>query len=187
MEKTKNLLKRSLIYLFLALPIINATLQPAALANHTNMNLGLSLYPSNASNLLGTTGYFLSFQMEQEGKWFRPTFGGQLELNSATTTLVFGQMQGGFQIAPAESKFIRPFIGAQAVLGWASYSVPLASYLGIIYGATISAGTEIRFSKKETAMALRILSQYRYTQGTIGGGITGNDLSAVQISIGVIF
>ena len=158
-----------------------------ASANQTHLDMGASLYSQSNSTLLSKTGYFMNFQVEKDGKWFRPTFGGQLELNSGANSLVFGHMLAGFQMAPSEAKVIRPYIGAQALLGWANFSMAEAAYIGLVYGGELSVGAEIRFSKKSTGTALRVSSQYRYTQGSIGGGLSGSDLSAVQIALGILF
>jgi hypothetical protein len=150
------------------------------------LSLGLSFFPQSAGATLGTTGYIAHFQVERKNTVFRPTYGGLIELDSSGSgRLIDVQMLGGFELVGA-SPYVKPFLGFNAAAGWGNLSNAAGSSNGIVYGAILSAGAELRLSDKDKGMGLRFSSQYRFLMGTIGT-VSGTDLSTVMVSAGFVF
>jgi hypothetical protein len=129
----------------------------------------------------------MQFQLEKKAGWIRPTYGGQLEFNFGGNRLYVGEILGGVHLMAPEMRYVKPFIEASGILGWAHFSTPTTGNLGAIFGFLISVGTDLCFSKKETSTGFRLLSSWRIPFGSIGGGLSGSDLSAFQLSIGHTF
>lgn len=169
----------------------------AQAASKSAFDFGINYYGTDSGkSLTGATGYYAHFQVKSGKKWLYPTFGATLEyasdnasLPSGTTpvTLMAGQIEGGLEILP-RTEYLKPFIGVQALLGWASLSDTGAqtSSLAITYGFSLSGGTEFRFSSKDDASGLRLRTGYRFMLGSLGG-VSGFQLNALQIGIGMVF
>ena len=152
------------------------------------LDLGLAFYQQEtASGLISQTGYFLRMQVEARENWFRPTYGATIEFSSASNRVFSGNMIGGVEIIGHKAPIFKPFVSFNADLGWASYANSDGTYNGILYGFVLSAGGEFRFKDADNASGLRLTSSYRYLVGTIGGGLSGSDLSVVMISFGYVF
>lgn len=161
-------------------PVLASNVQPS-------LSLGMSFFPQSSTGLTSETGYLILFQVEQRDKWIRPAYGGQLEFSSNGNMLIDGQMLGGVEVVANSALYVKPFVGAYGLFGWATLIEPSSTFVGLIYGALLSTGFEIRFSQKDRTSAVRIGSQWRFVSGTIGGGLTGADLNTFQITIGLTF
>jgi hypothetical protein len=156
----------------------------------SSINIGMSLFKQASDGFSNSSGQFLHFQVENHGRWLRPTYGAFVESSSGNNTLLDGQMLGGFTLVADTAQYVKPFLGLNGAFGWAFLRPGTpgdTSYIGLIYGFHFTAGAEIRLSKKETATALRIQTGWRYLMGQVGGGITGKNLNSVLFSLGLTF
>ncbi|MGZ3687749.1 MAG: hypothetical protein ACXWPM_06520 [Bdellovibrionota bacterium] len=152
------------------------------------LDAGVEFFPSITNGPVGNLGEFLHFQVESREHWFRPNFSAQLEVDFGTNNhLINGYAMGGFELIADSADYIKPFIGVNGVFGWANYFTTNQTFVNILYGFSVDAGTEIRFSPRATSKGLRITTGWRSLWGTVGGGVMGQDLNAVSISLGITF
>ncbi|MCC7440971.1 MAG: hypothetical protein IT285_05035 [Bdellovibrionales bacterium] len=166
-------------------------------ASNSAFDIGINYYGSDVGkSLTGATGFFLHFQVKSGRNWIYPTFGASLETMSGNASLpggtqnaslLAGQIEGGVEVLPATA-YVNPFIAVQGLLGWASLSLPDADTrsLALAYGFVVSGGTEIRFSAKEDAKGIRLRTAFRFLTGNLAG-ISGFQLNALQVGIGMVF
>jgi hypothetical protein len=159
-----------------------------ASTNTSVLNLGMSYFQQPVGGLLSTSGYFLYFQVNARDTWLRPSYGGIVEYNGGVNRLIDGMMTLGIEAMSVNAHYVRPFLGGSALIGWANFaSADTSTYVNLIYGGLLSSGVEIRFSDQNWKTGLRITTQYRYVTGSIGGGLSGSDLKAFLISLGLSF
>lgn len=161
---------------------------------------GMNYYGSDAGkSLTGSTGYFLQFQTESRKGWARFGYGAALDYSSSKAslpsgeedaTLIAGMVSGGMEFIATKASYVKPFITTHALFGWASLQTgegdSAATSIGLTYGFRISGGAEIRFKRRDDAMGIRISTAYRYLVGSLGG-VSGFQLNALQIGLGLVF
>ena len=173
----------------MALLVSGATgVRPAhAAAIQSNFNLGISMFQQPDSGLISQGGYFLHFQVQPRDRWIRPTYGAHVEASFGANRLLNGSMMGGAELVALTAVYIKPFLGAQGLFGMANLDKDSNTYLGLIFGAILTTGAEIRLTDKEKSTALRITSFFRFCSGTVGGGVKGSDLNTLGIGMGFTF
>jgi hypothetical protein len=181
-------LARLFIFFGLSIGVFSITPKEAFAANiQPSISLGMSFFQQELRGLISQTGYYLYFQVEEREKWFRPSYGGMIEFSTNGNMLIDGQMLGGAEIVANGARYVKPFIGGNALVGWATFNNAGNSYVGLIYGVLLVTGVEIRLKDKDRSTGLRVGTQWRLPAGTIGGGLRGSDLKTVQLSIGLTF
>jgi hypothetical protein len=150
-----------------------------------SFEFGMEYLPQTAAGSLNPFGLYGHFRVQSRSSWVKPTFGTTLSFNFGTGRLIQGFVHPGLTLSAANVNYVRPFLVVDGLLGWANYTLTTTSYNGLLYGFLIGGGVEIRFSTKETATALRLSTGYRFVLGSVGGGITGTELTCVQVAAGL--
>ncbi len=186
--RADSLLRRIKTVIFLAL-VAFAALPVVARADsaQANVNIGLGFFQQPSTGLISQLGFLLNFHVEPREWWLRPSFGGLIEASFGQNRLIDGHVLLGGELVASKANYFKPFIGAFGDFGWANFTDATATYNGLVYGFMISVGTEIRFTDKDHAFGLRVTSAYRFLLGTIGGGLSGGDLNAIMLMLGVTF
>ncbi len=162
--------------------------QTALAATDSSMSFDLN-YLSGADaakTTLGNPGYSIEFQTGSAGPWLRSEYGATIEKASGSLgNLIAGSILAGGSIAHRAGNRLIPFIGADAILGWANYSGTLENANGFLYGGMVSAGAEIAIKNgSSNRFAVLVKTGYRVLNGSVGT-ITGSNLSAVFLGIGL--
>jgi len=157
---------------------------------------GVLYYGSSAAkSLSGTTGYFYRYNTSLLGGHFRPNLGAQIEYGFGKASIAdekkaanfsSSMLEAGYKIIVSQVGIVTPFLGINALLGWASLNIGSTGTVSVTYGVRFGCGAEIRFTDKEDAGGIRLSTGYRIMRGSLAG-LSGFELNAFSASLGVFF
>lgn len=155
---------------------------------------------STTKSINGSNAYYLSFGAEKRKGMIRPRAGFDLGFGSGTAylgsdtpgfTLFNGQFGLGASFFPFTVDRFQPFVGGSGVIGWGILMASPApsgvepSTQSILLGYQLDVGVDLYLGKAD-GNALRFLSSYLYTFGSLGGQ-SGFVLSGFRFGIGIVF
>ena len=151
-------------------------------------NFGVSLLnPATQTSVIGNPDFFGEFQAEiKSHALFRPEFRTRIEGGSGSSVLLMGQASAGIKMVAAEAHTIRPFVTLDAAGAWASLSNSSSQYVGALFGAVFTAGTEISLTKDDEK-GLVLATGYRYLSGVVSPQFGGASLTCFQFTVGYQF
>lgn len=179
--------RRLFIRFALALGLLAAAAPHARADLQSNVDLGVQFFPAAASGTISQMGYFVNFQTESRNGNFRPLFGGSIEANFGTIRVLSGFIKIGAEMIAGSARRVKPYIGVIPQFGWCNTVESNVSYVGMLYGGTLTAGVEIRTGTSDNAGGFRLTTGFRMLFGTPGGSLTATQLTTYQLSLGFLF